>query len=290
MRCTSLFMKSTMALALLAALPVFAEAQVRRRPPGPAESPGQITAARPADGVVPAAVADPVSASGAAAQRTARPRGGGESSGRAGSGRRSGGDSRSGGAVRRNPPSGEGRVGSDGSQNDGRGGGRQQANRGTSQGSRERVAIARSGRPPSAIPGWGSYPRSYRPSYWYRNYYRPSSWYWAPSGWGLGYWSYYDPYYAGIGPYAYGYGVGGRRYDDIGSVRLKVRPREAQVLVDGYFVGVVDDFDGTFQRLQLEEGPHTIQVRLAGYLPLDFPVYVTVDRTITLNGDLSLAP
>ena len=38
------------------------------------------------------------------------------------------------------------------------------------------------------------------------------------------------------------------RYD--GSLRLKVKPREASVYVDGYFAGRVDDFDGMFQRLQ----------------------------------------
>jgi len=40
-----------------------------------------------------------------------------------------------------------------------------------------------------------------------------------------------------------------------GFLRLKVRPRQAQVFVDGSFVGVVNEFDGVFQRLRLEEGP-----------------------------------
>ena len=36
-----------------------------------------------------------------------------------------------------------------------------------------------------------------------------------------------------------------------GDVRLMVRPRDAAVYVDGYYAGVVDDFDGVFQRLTL---------------------------------------
>jgi len=29
-------------------------------------------------------------------------------------------------------------------------------------------------------------------------------------------------------------------------VRLKVKPAEASVYVDGFYVGIVDDFDGSF--------------------------------------------
>jgi hypothetical protein len=150
------------------------------------------------------------------------------------------------------------------------------------------VAVPRSSHPPTAVPGWGWYDRGhYGSSYWYRHYYRPSHWYWAPWGFGLGYWSYYDPWYAGA-PYGYGYGYGygsGRAYDE-GAVRLKFKPREAQVFVDGYYVGLVDEFDGTFQRLRLEEGPHRIEIRLDGFRPQEFNVYVTSDRTMTLQGDL----
>ena len=49
-----------------------------------------------------------------------------------------------------------------------------------------------------------------------------------------------------------------------GALRLKVKPVEASVYVDGYYVGVVDDFDGVFQRLRLEPGPHHLEIRAAG--------------------------
>jgi hypothetical protein len=130
-------------------------------------------------------------------------------------------------------------------------------------------------------------------SYYWNRYY------WYPYGvgaWGLG-WYYYDPWWGygpggyGYGPGAYGYGPGyayGYGYQglDVGSVRLRIQPREAQVFVDGGYVGIVDEFDGTFQRLRLETGPHRIEVRLDGFEPLVFNVHITLGRTMTLSGVL----
>ena len=45
-------------------------------------------------------------------------------------------------------------------------------------------------------------------------------------------------------------------YDTHASIRLLVEPREAEVYVDGYYAGVVDDFDGIFQRLRVTPGRH----------------------------------
>jgi hypothetical protein len=108
---------------------------------------------------------------------------------------------------------------------------------------------------------------------------------------------YYDPWWGGYNwgypGYGYGYGAGGYAPGpgyETGAVRLKIKPREAQVFVDGYYAGVVDEFDGAFQRLRLEEGPHTIQVRLDDHEPLEFKVYVVYDRTTTLRGELQRVP
>ena len=49
-----------------------------------------------------------------------------------------------------------------------------------------------------------------------------------------------------------------------GDIRLQVQPRDAQVYVDGYYSGIVDDFDGVFQRLTLEVGPHHIELAAPG--------------------------
>ena len=49
------------------------------------------------------------------------------------------------------------------------------------------------------------------------------------------------------------------------SARLEVKPRDAQVYLDGYYVGVVDQFDGTFQRLDIPGGEHEIAIYMPGY-------------------------
>ena len=63
-----------------------------------------------------------------------------------------------------------------------------------------------------------------------------------------------EPGYYGYG-YGRGYGYGGMAGPatapygyDIGSVKLKVKPRDAEVFVDNYFAGYVDDFDGILRR------------------------------------------
>ncbi len=76
------------------------------------------------------------------------------------------------------------------------------------------------------------------------------------------------------------YGPYGSRYplaEYWPTLRLQVTPREAQVFVDGYDAGVVDDYDGFFQRLRLPPGPHEITLYLDGYR--------TVRRAVYLNPD-----
>lgn len=92
--------------------------------------------------------------------------------------------------------------------------------------------------------------RSYRP-------YRP--YYYAPY--------YYDSFYWGLwGPYswypsvAYAQPPRYRRMYDEASVRVEVSPKQAEVYVDGYYVGVVDSFDGRFQRLDVPPGEHVIEI------------------------------
>jgi hypothetical protein len=136
------------------------------------------------------------------------------------------------------------------------------------------------------MPPIAGYPPSWSGSWWYPYY----PYY---GMWGLG-WYYYDPWYYGYpgwgwGPYTNSVYVAGYGYDGVyaGSVRLKVKPRDAQVFVDGYYVGIVDEFDGNFQQLRLEEGPHVIEVKKEGFAPLEFKVRVTFDHTIKLQGELT---
>jgi PEGA domain-containing protein len=84
--------------------------------------------------------------------------------------------------------------------------------------------------------------------------------YWGYGGFYGGFYGY--PYFAApfYGPYpAYGY------WDASADLRVQVAPRNAEVYVDGYLVGVVDDFDGTFQRVHMPLGEHEVSVYLPGY-------------------------
>ena len=102
--------------------------------------------------------------------------------------------------------------------------------------------------------------------------YRPFIWHpWYPGG----YWPYPYDYYR----YA--------RYEDTGAVRLQVTPRQAQVYVNGYFVGTVDDFDGVFQRLRLPVGGHEIAVHLEGFRTLRQTIYAQPGSTMSIRAALA---
>ena len=171
------------------------------------------------------------------------------------------------------------------------------------------AAVERRGARPGGGGGGAYYPGViYDPYYSYSSdpyysYGRRYSSYWSPYGYGygLGYLA-YDPFlssaYGGYGtgygaygydPYQGGYAAGSG-YRGVGSIRLKVKPSDAQVYVDGYYVGVIDSYDGAFQRLNIEEGPHKVEVRAEGHDPVQFDVLVTPGETITYKGDLPRRP
>ena len=72
----------------------------------------------------------------------------------------------------------------------------------------------------------------------------------------------------------------------IGELRLKVHPRDAQVFIDGYYAGRVDDFDGVFQSLRLEEGEYQVEIVSPGYQPLAFDVRIFPGEKTSYEGDL----
>ena len=121
---------------------------------------------------------------------------------------------------------------------------------------------------------------------------------------GLGYPGYGYPGYGyryGYGGYGYGgYGYGGYGYGGYGygypgyitaapgrpygRIRILDAPRQAEVLVDGYYVGIVDDFDGAFQRLNLEAAVHHIEIRAPGFETLALDLNVQPGRTVTYSA------
>jgi hypothetical protein len=155
-------------------------------------------------------------------------------------------------------------------------------------------------RPAGYYPGGGgNSPIIYYPGYYGSRYFYPGY------GFGLGFYDlgWYDPYYysgySGYGAdagYGFGGGYGGGYQSGsgissygrgpVGSLRLKIKPRDAQVYVDGYFVGVIDSFDGAFQKLGIDAGGHRIEIKAPGHQPISFDVLITPNETVTYKGEL----
>ena len=129
--------------------------------------------------------------------------------------------------------------------------------------------------------------RSYYGSY-YNGYY--GGYYpWGYGGLGLsGYYGRYNPWWYDRGYYGRSYRYYSSAYE--GGLRLRVKPNHAEVFVDGYYVGIVDEFDNSLQRLRLETGPHRIEVRADGHAPLTFEVRILPGRTVTYRGELRRVP
>jgi hypothetical protein len=114
-------------------------------------------------------------------------------------------------------------------------------------------------------------------------------WPYSSSGFGFSALGFYqDPLWSG-----YGYGgdpsYGQDPFDaaaPTGGLRLKFEPKDAEVYVDGYFAGTVDDYNGHFQQLKLTAGPHHIEVRAPGYQPLTFDVSIQPRQTSEYRGVL----
>jgi hypothetical protein len=127
----------------------------------------------------------------------------------------------------------------------------------------------------------GGYYGGYRSYYPY--YSRPYYWGYGAYPWGG---LYFDSYWSSGGVGYYGYGNYSRPYGETGSVRVMVNEERAKVYVDGYYAGVVDDFDGLFQRLYVSPGRHDITVKLDGYRTERFDVYVQEGGTVKIQHDM----
>ena len=136
--------------------------------------------------------------------------------------------------------------------------------------------------------GWG---HSYYPWYWNRY-----CWGW-PSCWGWG-WGYWGPYWHF--PPAASYPVYRTPYSypsasaDLGAVNLVIKPKKADVYVDGRFVGRAKNFDGYPGYLWLEEGSYEISLVRDGYVTFSDRMTVRtgqiLDVRLRLEQGLSTPP
>jgi len=83
-----------------------------------------------------------------------------------------------------------------------------------------------------------------------------------------------------------GVAVPGSSADPRGALRLQVPQRETEVFIDGYYAGVVDDFDGSFQKLRLEPGTHTVTLYLDGYRAYEEGINSTYGSTIKIRHEM----
>jgi hypothetical protein len=132
--------------------------------------------------------------------------------------------------------------------------------------------------PYSGYPPYSSYP--------YAGYRRHYPYGYGSFGLGLLYYDAYRGYPGTFSADAYRRPFGGFSTFDIGELRLDVSPRHAQVYVDGYFAGTVDDFDGAFQGIRLAPGAYRIDIVAPGYETQTFDVRITPGQKIRYRGEL----
>jgi hypothetical protein len=74
-----------------------------------------------------------------------------------------------------------------------------------------------------------------------------------------------------------------------GWLRLAVSPTNAQVFVDGFYVGSVDDVNAKHD-LQLDAGPHRIKLVAPQHQTLTVDVQISPNETVTYRGALEPMP
>jgi hypothetical protein len=127
-------------------------------------------------------------------------------------------------------------------------------------------------------------------------YYGAARWYWGPYGLWYDPFTYWDPFYSMYWEPGYPYPGGGgyssekeggsKAKETTGSLRIKADPETAKVYVDNALAGLVEEFSGLNDRLELEGGRHTIELRAEGYVTQSHEVDVKTGKTQTVRFNL----
>ena len=147
-------------------------------------------------------------------------------------------------------------------------------------------------------------PRVYAPKFYYGGYYgyhpgyRPYAFRpWTRLSFGL--FIGYPVRYAYSYPYpvpVYGYGAPTAPVyitptsTAYGGITFEISPVDADVYVDGQYVGQVRDFDGVGAPLNLMAGRHRVELSAPGYEPLSFDVDVVPGQLVPYRGDMQPMP
>jgi hypothetical protein len=103
---------------------------------------------------------------------------------------------------------------------------------------------------------------------------------------------FYDPYF---GPYPWWPRTAYPRwyfprYDNRAELRIIATPKDAAVYVDGFYAGIVDDFDGAFQSLPLPPGGHEVVLYLEGYRTARWKLYLQPGGSMKLRQAMEPLP
>jgi len=69
-----------------------------------------------------------------------------------------------------------------------------------------------------------------------------------------------------------------------GGVSFEITPGDAQVFVDGSYMGVASNFSASSEPLTLTAGRHHVEVRAAGYQTMTFETDVLAGQVIPYQG------
>lgn len=79
-------------------------------------------------------------------------------------------------------------------------------------------------------------------------------------------------------------------YDHRAEIRVLATPKSAEVYVDGFYAGIVDDFDGVFQSLPLPPGGHEIVLYQDGFRTVRRALYLGPGSSLKLHDTLVRLP
>jgi hypothetical protein len=129
--------------------------------------------------------------------------------------------------------------------------------------------------PPPAIDLYRAGPRTYAPPLFRRRH---------PGRRSSGFFGYgYGPFIGAPEPMAASENVPN------GYIYFQMQPGNAEVHIDGLYMGTVDDFRRLIPGRSIEAGEHRVDLRAPGYQPVSFDVLVSPNETVTYRTDLQTA-
>ena len=96
----------------------------------------------------------------------------------------------------------------------------------------------------------------------------------------------YDPLAVDFGVPDVGGTTSTRPTGEPGVLHLNIKPRDAEVYIDGVRVGNADQFEGLFHKLRLEAGVHRVELRAPGHEPIAVIVRIEAGQSMTYRGTL----